>query len=288
MKDVSGDTLTCDIYAVFGNPIQHSKSPAIHSCFAAMTQQDMFYGIEEPEVESFKEAATSFFANEHAKGANVTLPFKQDAFEFASCLTDRARAAKAVNTLIKQPDGTILGDTTDGSGLVYDLRLQFGGLKNRRVLIIGAGGAARGVIEPLFLEGVSAIHVANRTIEKANYLVEQFSSVGNISASSLDTVPIENFDIVVNSTSSSMAKERPSISEGVFDKAFVAYDMFYSNEITSFNQWAKEVNPSIKTSDGLGMLVGQALESFKLWRGVKPSDTNVLTLIDELKRQLAA
>lgn len=276
-----------DVYAVFGNPIQHSKSPAIHSYFAAMTQQDMVYGIEEPDIDSFGAAAVSFFANEKAKGANVTSPFKQDAFEFADTLTDRARAAKAVNTLIKQPNGSILGDTTDGSGLIYDLNLQFGELKNKRILIIGAGGAARGVIESLFVAGVSAIHVANRTIEKAQFLVEQFGNHGEISAGSLDVLPDKTFDIVVNSTSSSMTKERPAVSNCIFSHASVAYDMFYSSEITSFNQWAKEINPTIAISDGLGMLVGQALESFRLWRGVKPSNSNVKTLIDELKRQLA-
>jgi shikimate dehydrogenase len=277
-----------DIYAVFGNPIQHSKSPAIHSYFAAMTQQNMLYGIQEPDTANFQRAAMSFFADRNAKGANVTLPFKQEAFEFADCLTDRAQSANAVNTLIKQSDGLILGDTTDGTGLVYDLNLQFGDLTGKRVLIIGAGGAARGVIEPLFADGVTEIHVANRTLEKALFLVEQFGHLGNLGASSLEDLPQYTFDIIVNSTSSSMTKERPPVSGDIFGNASVAYDMFYSNGVTSFNQWAKDVNPDIKTSDGLGMLVGQALESFRLWRGIKPSNSSVLTLIDELKQQLSA
>jgi shikimate dehydrogenase len=280
-------TMNKDIYAVFGNPIQHSKSPAIHSYFAVNTQQNMLYGIEEPDVGNFKEAATSFFSNEYVKGANVTLPFKQDAFEFADNLTDRAKAAQAVNTLIKQPDGLILGDTTDGTGLVYDLTLQFGDLRNKHILIIGAGGAARGVIEPLFLAGVSAIHVANRTQEKAEFLVKQFGDIGNISASSLTKLPDNTFDIIVNSTSSSMTRERPPVPDSMFHKASIAYDMFYASDMTSFNLWAKGVNPKIKTSDGLGMLVGQALESFRLWRGVKPGDSDVLYLIEELKKELS-
>ena len=277
----------CDQYAVFGNPIQHSKSPFIHTYFAKATQQSMRYGLEEPKVDSFEEAASAFFANESVKGANVTLPFKQDAFEFADRLTERAQLANAVNTLIKQPNGEILGDTTDGKGLVYDLTLQFGGLSGKSLLLIGAGGAARGVIEPLFSAGISRIHVTNRTIEKANFLVEQFSQFGELSACALDHLPSQGFDIVVNSTSSSMTKELPAITETIFDNASIAYDMFYSNEITTFNEWAKNRNSSIKTSDGLGMLVGQALESFRLWRGVTPTESEVLALINELKAQLS-
>jgi shikimate dehydrogenase len=259
-----------DKYAVFGHPIRHSKSPFIHKMFAQQTSQNIDYGIVEPGVDDFGGAIENFF-KQGALGANVTAPFKLNAFKFAGELSVRAKEAGSVNTLKRLDDGGILGDTTDGPGLVGDLIRQFGSLQGLKVLLLGAGGAARGVIGSLFAAGVGDICVANRTLCKAQDLVSVFSLHGEIVAVELQGIPhTTTFDLIINSTSSSMTDSLPEVSSQIFHAARFTYDMAYKDTATRFQRWAMQHNSNVQTSDGLGMLVGQAAESFYIWRGVKP------------------
>jgi shikimate dehydrogenase len=271
-----------DKFAVFGNPILHSKSPFIHGLFAKQTLQDLDYCIIQPAVEEFDTAIKQFFAD-GASGANVTAPFKLDAFNFADQLTIRAKEAGSVNTLMVLENGNILGDTTDGQGLVEDLRRQFGALDGLSVLLLGSGGAARGVVGSLFAAGVSKICIANRTSSKALELADIFSAHGDIYGIGLDAVPHVGIDLIINSTSSSMTDDLPAIDDKVFRHVQYIYDMAYKDKATSFMQWALQCNNTLQVSDGLGMLVGQAAESFYIWRGVKP---NIEPVIDALREQL--
>ncbi|MEJ6476715.1 shikimate dehydrogenase [Pseudoalteromonas piscicida] len=267
-----------DKYAVFGNPIKHSKSPAIHAQFAQQCQQQLEYeAILAPE-DAFVQTASRFFA-EGGDGANVTLPFKEQAFTFANMLTERAKLAGAVNTLIKQKDGTIKGDNTDGEGLVRDLINHQAKLDGATILLIGAGGAAKGCIYPLFQAGVKQIIVANRTEEKAMQLAEQFAAYGDIKGCGLKNTPDMGFDIVINSTSSSITGDVPSVSPAVFTSCLIAYDMFYSDQQTSFLNWAAKHNQQTQLIDGIGMLVEQAAEAFYQWRGVRPDTSETFKLI---------
>jgi shikimate dehydrogenase len=268
-----------DKYAVFGNPIGHSKSPMIHQCFAEQTGQAMVYGIEQPETDQFFVRATTFFA-QGAKGANVTAPFKLEAFKFADEVSSRAALAGAVNTLCKLPSGKIMGDTTDGAGLVADLQRQFGNLTGLSVLLIGAGGAARSVIGSLYSAGIASLCIANRSTEKALELANLFATYPAIKGVGLADIPTDNFNLIINSASSSMTGLLPDIDSALFTQAKFVYDMAYKDELTSFLQWANSTNPTLRLSDGLGMLVGQAAESFYLWRGVRP---DIEPVIDSLR-----
>ena len=270
-----------DQYAVFGNPIKHSKSPFIHTLFANQTQQKMAYGIIEAPVDGFKEAIEGFF-NDNAKGCNITAPFKEEAFQFAQKLTDRARLAGAVNTLKKTDDGLIIGDNTDGAGLVLDLKNNHVDLANARILLLGAGGAARGVCSSILAEKPAQLTIANRTFEKAQKLVSIFNQLGNVKAIEFDQL-IGPFDIIINSTSAGLHGSLPNISSSLIMPQTAIYDMTYNAQVTAFNAWAKE-NGARLTIDGLGMLVGQAAESFAIWRGVKPGAKQVL---NELRQNLA-
>lgn len=269
-----------DQYAVFGNPIKHSKSPFIHTLFANQTQQKMNYGIVEAPVDGFPEAVKAFF-DEGAKGCNITAPFKEQAFQFAQSLTDRARLAGAVNTLKKTHDGLIIGDNTDGAGLVQDLKNNHVALNDARILLLGAGGAARGVCSSLLTENPAQLTIANRTFEKAQTLVSIFNELGNIDAVEMDKLA-GPFDLIINSTSAGLHGSLPNISADLVRPETAIYDMTYSAQITRFNLWAKE-NGARLTIDGLGMLVGQAAESFAVWRGVKPGAKQVL---NELRHNL--
>ncbi|MBY5949302.1 shikimate dehydrogenase [Photobacterium rosenbergii] len=270
-----------DKYVVFGNPIAQSKSPFIHTLFARQTGQDMSYDAQLAPVDGFKEAAQAFFAA-GGRGCNVTMPFKEDAFAYANQLTERARLAGAVNTLKKLDDGVILGDNTDGEGLVQDLLQHSTLLEGQRVLLIGAGGAARGVVLPLLAQGVGSLTIANRTVEKAQALVELFSSHGPVEALSLSELEGKEFDVIINSTSASLSGELPGIPSSLIRPEVTCYDMVYGAEPTTFNVWAKELGARV-TLDGLGMLVGQAAESFMLWRGLRPGARQVQR---ELRRTL--
>ena len=270
-----------DKYVVFGNPVKHSLSPLIHAEFAKQTNQNLEYERYLVE-EDFPQKAKAFF-QAGGLGANVTLPYKEEAFKLADELSERAKAAGAVNTLIYR-DGHITGDNTDGAGLVYDLENQLGSLKDKHVLLLGAGGAAKGVIIPLFSAGISSLHIANRTEAKAQQMAEHFKEYGVIHSSGFESIPSQHFDIVINSTSSSISGEVPAINGQLFSNAELAYDMFYQKQATAFMEFALKHNPNIRVCDGLGMLVGQAAESFKLWRGVKPE---IKPVIDLLKLEMA-
>ncbi|MGF1836286.1 shikimate dehydrogenase [Photobacterium sanguinicancri] len=270
-----------DQYVVFGNPITQSKSPFIHTLFARQTAQDMVYHAEQPDIDGFTVAADRFFA-QGGRGCNITAPFKEEAFQYAQQLTERARLAGAVNTLKKLDDGVILGDNTDGEGLVQDLLQHQVPLKGKRILLVGAGGAARGVILPLLAQQPAEVVVANRTEAKAQQLAALFSSHGTIASQAIDELDGLTFDIIINSTSAGLSGQLPPLPHSLISSQVTCYDMVYSAKTTTFNQWAKDLGAH-RTLDGLGMLVGQAAESFMLWRGLRPSAKQVQR---ELRLQL--
>jgi shikimate dehydrogenase len=274
-----------DLYAVMGNPINHSKSPQIHSAFAEQTEQDLIYSAILVPLEKFKEEADSFFRT--GMGLNVTVPFKEDAWQYADTYSSRALRAGAVNTLIKKEDGSIHADNTDGIGMVRDITFNNGcAIKGKRVLVLGAGGAVRGILEPVLEEKPAEVVIANRTVSKAQSLAEDFSDIGKISGCGFDQVEGE-FDLIINGTSASLSGDLPPIPESVIHAHTTCYDMMYGAEPTVFNQWAAGLNAGA-TLDGLGMLVEQAAESFKAWRGVRPESSAVITSIREsLKAQQA-
>ncbi len=260
-----------DRYAVFGNPIAHSKSPRIHAEFARQTGQDLSYEALLAPLDDFA-GAVAAFRSAGGCGANVTVPFKEAAFRLATRLTARAQDAGAVNTL--QFDGDeIVGDNTDGAGLVRDLTANLAqDLAGRRILLMGAGGAARGVIGPLLAQRPAALVLANRTVEKAQQLVEQFD--GRLTASSYAALAGQAFDVVVNATAASLQGELPPLPDGLFKPGALAYDMMYGTD-TPFMGWAR-THGAARVADGLGMLVEQAAEAFFVWRGVRPDTAPVI------------
>lgn len=266
-----------DRYRVVGNPIAHSKSPEIHALFAKQTDQLISYDKHLVELEHFAEEAHAFFSS-GGKGMNITVPFKEDAYKFADALTQRAKLAGAVNTLALQSDGSILGDNTDGQGIVWDITERLGWqLKDKNILVLGAGGAVKGVLYMLQQQQPNNIVVANRTILKANAIAEQFASFGDISARGFESVSEMNgFDIIINGTSASLGGQLPNIKPDIFNRVSGAYDMVYSDSDTPFLRWASE-NGAKQTSDGLGMLIGQAAESFFIWRNIAPNTQAVYT-----------
>jgi len=274
-------TSSPDRYAVIGNPIAHSKSPQIHQAFAQQTGEQLVYTAElvEPgEVENF----IKNFAANNGKGLNVTVPFKQDAFQLATELSPRAQRAGAVNTLKLHGD-VIYADTTDGVGLLNDLTQNHQlVLKNKRILIVGAGGAVRGVLEPLLLAAPQQLVIANRTVSKAEQLAQDFACFGAISASRFEALAGEQFDLVINGTSASLSGELPPLPEQLFAAQACAYDMMYGAEPTAFLKWAQQQGVQ-HTYDGLGMLVEQAAESFYIWRKKRPETRGI---IEQLRSQL--
>ena len=271
-----------DRYCVFGNPIGHSKSPLIHRLFAEQTGQVLDYQARLAPLDDFPANARAFFAE--GLGGNVTVPFKEEAFRLCDELTERARRAGAVNTVKKLADGSLLGDNTDGAGLVRDLTVNAGvSLKGKRILLLGAGGAVRGVLGPLLAEQPAALVIANRTVEKAEQLVREFADLGPVVASGYDWIDAP-VDLIINGTSASLAGELPPIAPSLIQPGHtLCYDIMYGKELTAFNRWAAE-HGAARTLDGLGMLVEQAAEAFFLWRGVRPASALVLA---ELRRLLA-
>ncbi len=267
-----------DQYVVIGNPIAHSKSPQIHARFAQQTGQDIGYERLLAPVDGFDAAVRAFVAG-GGRGANVTVPFKLDAFALADERSERAQAAGAVNTL-KFDGGRIYGDNTDGVGLVRDIVANAGvAVAGARVLLLGAGGAARGVILPLLEQRPDQIVIANRTVSRADALVDQFSAgEGRLSAAAFGAVA-GGFDIVVNATSASLSSELPPVPASAFTTATFAYDMMYGPAPTVFMQMAAAQGARVR--DGLGMLVEQAAESFFLWRGVRPDTAPVYQWLRE-------
>lgn len=270
-----------DQYLVFGNPIAQSKSPFIHTLFARQTAQQMEYKAQQPELGQFLSQVAAFF-QAGGRGCNITAPFKEEAYQFANQLTERAKLAGAVNTLKKLDDGVILGDNTDGEGLVQDLLQHQVALAGKRILLVGAGGAARGVILPLLAQQPSELVITNRTVTKAQQLAELFATYGNIHAAPMTTLADQAFDVIINSTSAGLSGQLPALPASLIQPHTTCYDMVYSAQTTAFNQWAKDLGAKC-VLDGLGMLVGQAAESFMLWRGIRPSAKQVQR---ELRMQL--
>ena len=272
-----------DPYVVMGNPIAHSQSPVIHRMFALQTEQKLDYQTLLVPMNEFVQSASDFFMH-GGRGANVTLPFKQDALLFADHISERAELAGAVNTLIQEPNGRILGDNTDGVGLISDLLANGFQLQDRRVLLLGAGGAARGVVAPLLQASPAELWIGNRNLKKAEELVCDFSGLGMMKAMAFDALDVQPFDFIINATSASLQQTSPQISPTLIHSQTQVYDMVYGKGITSSNQWALSQGAAFAV-DGLGMLVRQAAESFHLWRGIYPEISPVLA---HLRQQMNA
>jgi shikimate dehydrogenase len=264
-----------DRYAVMGNPIAHSKSPLIHAQFAAQTGRHLHYDAILVPLHGFS-AAVATFRIEGGCGLNVTVPFKQEAWLLAQQRTSRAERAGAVNTLWWDAQNTLHGDTTDGIGLVRDLRDNLGfNLKDQRILLLGAGGAARGVIEPMLAENPAALVIANRTVHKAVELANAFRSLGPISGCGFDALDETSYDLIINGTAASLTGEVPPLPATAISADTWAYDMMYASEPTAFVRWALEQG-ACRACDGLGMLVEQAAEAFWIWQGVRPATGPVI------------
>jgi shikimate dehydrogenase len=268
-------------FAVFGNPIGHSKSPRIHALFAAQTGIEHPYGTVLAPLDGF-ETTLQTFIQAGGKGANVTVPFKENAYEAATELSQRASLAGAVNTLKILPDGGLLGDNTDGIGLLTDLERQKLIQPKERILLVGAGGAARGAILPLLSFGCEVV-ITNRTFSRAQTLAKVFQHLGEISALPLDQLDQQRFDLVINATASGISGDIPALPVGTVNGHTRCYDMFYQQGLTPFLAWAQQQGAT-EYADGLGMLVGQAAHAFLLWHGVMPEIEPVLR---QLRHELA-
>jgi shikimate dehydrogenase len=272
-----------DHYAVFGYPIKHSKSPRIHQIFAEQTGQSLEYRAQEVPAEQFPAAVARFFA-EGGKGLNCTVPLKELAWAYADKKTQRAQLSKAVNTLALQADGSILGDNTDGIGLVTDLMANHAiSLAGSRILILGAGGASRGIIAPLLEQSPHSIVIANRTIEKAINLAAEFHDKGTITGCGFNDLKNQCVDLILNATSASLSGQLPPLPKNLLAENGVCYDLAYGNEPTVFVRWGLE-NHAVKSLDGLGMLVEQAAEAFFIWRGVRPKTRPVIELLNSERK----
>ncbi len=271
-----------DEYAVMGNPIAHSKSPRIHSLFAQQTGEPIHYRAILVEVGKLPEAVADFVAG-GGKGLNITVPFKRDAWELVDERSRRAERAGAVNTIKIEP-GRLFGDNTDGVGLVNDLRhnLQIP-LQDRRILLMGAGGAARGVLAPLLEQEPALLVIANRTPERAVDLAAEFADLGTVQGCGFDALENLQFDVLINATAASLQGDLPPLPDGIVAEGACAYDMMYGAKPTAFMKWA-QWQGAAKVSDGLGMLVEQAAESFYIWRGVRPETRPVIA---QLREELA-
>ncbi|MBI2380367.1 MAG: shikimate dehydrogenase [Gammaproteobacteria bacterium] len=259
-------------YAVFGNPIGHSRSPAIHTAFAAATGQDLVYEAIAAPLDGFADALADFAAR-GGRGANVTLPFKEEAAALCMRLSERARLAGAVNTLLREGEGW-LGDNTDGAGLAADLAWHGLAVGGKRVLIHGAGGAVRGILGPLLALGPAELVIANRTHAKAEALARAFSPLGPVRAVALAGFAEPPFDLLINASSAGLAGELPALPAGVLAPGAGAYDLLYGEKSAPFLAWARAMGAA-QAVDGWGMLLEQAAEAFALWRGVRP-DTAAL------------
>ncbi len=269
-----------DRYAVIGNPVSHTKSPALHLAFARQCTQDIDYGMILSPLNGFTDAVRQF-QRDGGKGLNITVPFKLEAFEMADELTPRAQAAGAVNMFTFRDDGSILGDNTDGYGIIRDITANLGcSLAGKRVLLLGAGGAARGTLLPLLGEKPSAVVIANRTEAKAIDLAQKFRAYAPGSALSGGSFSgvAGAFDVVINGTSASLTDQAPPLPDACWAGAALAYDMFYQQEPTAFMRAAGAAGVK-RVSDGLGMVVEQGAESFFLWRGVRPETAPVIAAL---------
>lgn len=273
-----------DQYAVFGHPIKHSKSPRIHRLFAEQTGQPLTYSAQDVPAEQF-ETAVERFLDAGGKGLNCTVPLKELAWRRADQLSERARLSKAVNTLILQADGSLLGDNTDGIGLVNDLTVNHAiELADKRLLILGAGGASRGIIGPLQQQQPQSIVIANRTIARAEQLASEFADFGEIEGCGFAALQGRQFDLILNATSASLSDELPPLPEDLLAEYGCCYDLAYGNEDTAFVRWGQGQHAA-KSLDGLGMLVEQAAEAFYLWRHVRPQTGQVIALLNAERQQ---
>ncbi len=282
MTDIFDFEPRVDEYAVMGNPIKHSKSPQIHSLFAEQTKQSIHYTAIQVDTGGFKQAVGNFAAHK-GKGLNITVPFKEEAWALVDERSERAERAGAINTIKFLGNGKLYGDNTDGVGLVNDLKNNYKiNITAKRVLLMGAGGAARGVLAPLLNEKPAGIVVVNRTQSKAKELAEHFADLGNISGCGYDNLSSQQFDIIINATAASLHGELPPLPDKLVSAEACCYDMMYGQQ-TPFMQWAAQ--QGVQTvADGLGMLVEQAAESFYIWRDVRPDTGAVL---DVLRKELS-
>ena len=258
-----------DRYAVIGNPIEHSKSPDIHLLFADQTGEILSYEKIFAEENEFSQVVEDFF-NNGGKGLNVTVPFKNLAYEIVDELSEYARHARAVNTIYRDNTGRFVGANTDGIGLLRDLkktlRLQ---LLDKKILIVGAGGATQGIVEPLLNENPVELVIANRTPGKAEIIADQFKSFGNINYCALNEIPKQHFDLVLHATSAGLQGGNVALATEIIGPDTCCYDLLYSDQDTPFMRWAKKLNAKTVV-DGFGMLLEQAAEAFYLWRGKRP------------------
>lgn len=278
MKDPFDFGPELDRYAVMGNPIAHSKSPQIHAAFAEQTGQRLEYSAILVERGGLPQAIGNFHAN-GGKGLNITVPFKEEAWQLAEQMSERARLAGAVNTLKFDSDGQLYGDNTDGAGLVSDILANHQGqLHGARVLLLGAGGAARGVLAPLLNEGPERLVIANRTSDRATALAQEFKPLGKLVGCGFNDLDGQGFDLIINATSASLSGELPPLPDDIIAEGGWCYDMMYAAEPTVFLRWAQS-HGAENCLDGLGMLVEQAAESFHLWRGVRPQTQAVIAML---------
>lgn len=267
-----------DRYGVIGHPVAHSQSPFIHARFAEQTGEDLVYEAIHAGPGEFA-GTVARFQQQGGRGLNVTLPFKQEAFGLSAGLSARARRAEAVNTLCLDRDGGIFGDNTDGEGLLRDLADNLGiELRQRRVLLVGAGGAARGVLGPLLDAGPAELVIVNRTPARAHALREAFAGAGNFRVAEFDALDGGSFDLVINATAASVGGDLPPVPASALAPGACVYDMMYGTEPTPFVRWGRAAGAA-RAVDGLGMLVAQAAESFLLWRGVRPDTGPVLAAL---------
>jgi len=275
------DQPVTDHYAVMGFPVAHSKSPRIHASFAQQTAQDLDYGALAVQPGNFAAAVEDFFAS-GGKGLNITVPFKQEAWALAATLSGEAASAGAVNTLALDPQGRLYGHNTDGIGLVRDILQNHGGsLRDKRLLILGAGGATRGILLPLLQQQPAVLWIANRTASKAADLAQLFAAQGgncDLQAGGFESLAGQGFDWVINATAASLQGELPPLPEDLLLPGAWCYDLMYATEPTIFCRWALAHGAS-QSLDGLGMLVEQAAEAFWLWRGVRPDTAPVLAAL---------
>jgi shikimate dehydrogenase len=263
-----------DAYGLFGYPVHHSWSPFIHGMFARQTGQDMVYRLHETPPERFRNDVLQFFSS-GGRGINVTLPHKRAAADLVNELTPRAQLADAVNTVVRR-DELLIGDNTDGAGLLTDLTRNLGlRWTSPRILVLGAGGAARGALEPLLSLQPHLLVIANRTAASAVTLAEEFKELGPVAGCEFASLENQRFDLVVNATSASLRGEVPLIPIGVVDGLTTCYDMAYGVGDTAFVAWARRLGAG-RAEQGWGMLVEQAAEAFELWRGVRPDTGPVL------------
>jgi shikimate dehydrogenase len=265
-------------FAVLGNPVQHSKSPQIHTLFAKQKNIALNYQAIEVPLDNFDEYVKSF-ADQNGKGLNITVPFKEDAYSLCNTLTERARLSGSVNTIWFDEQKKIYGDTTDGKGLLNDLVINNDiKIKDKSILILGAGGSVRAILEPLIKQSPSQIVIVNRTVSKAEELAELFSTHGQITACSYEQLSDISYDLIINGTSLSLNGKLPDIPATTVSNTTCCYDLMYSDTKTIFMEWATDKG-ALKVIDGLGMLVEQAAEAFNIWHGFMPDTSSVINTL---------